>query len=256
MFSNLSVLCNQPECDVLLGADPKNDVVKVDPTRFDALHSRDADEENSQPPPLEVAAFQAAMKERREQELLRERALQELRIRRDEERRIERERQKAEKMAVERLAEERRKREQKEAEAEKQYALMKAEEENAKREYEEEERRKEQVAREAEEAQRLEQEKSAKATRDQHTLEEFLESSGFSGVNSKRTRRLRSKYPLHTAVKLNSLELVELLLEANADPTLRNSAGKTPAHLAMKLNQNGSHLEVIRSLQRIRTLDR
>lgn len=277
MFSEISVLCNrQPTCVLWGVADQANDTIKVDSSRFDkdsrqhflnddkyglVLVSRvleddvkeDVDKENVQQPPLEVAAFQAAMKERQEQEEARQRALEGSRVRRDEERRLERARRglEAERLEVQRLAEERREQQRKQAEAETEEARRKAVE-NVQRMREVESRREQ----EADESRRLDNEvnaRSLKATQDRKTLEDFLARRGYRGVNSKRTKMLKSKYPLHTAVKVNSVELIELLLDAKADPTCRSSADLTPAHLAMKLNTgHGSHDEAICALQKIR----
>jgi len=295
MFSEIAVLCNRPSCRLWANADPTTDTIKVEPSRFDKDHhlqfykddggsestskenvwqenlqrkdgaqshensrgtENSLDKENLQPPPLEVAAFQAAMKERQEQEEMRQKALQEARARRDEERRLEKERRAAEKLQVERMAVERRERELQRAEEET-VAARRRSEENLQR-LQEMDRKKEQELKEAEEAKREKDEqavKSVKAAEEKKLLEDFLAGKGYSGVNAKRTRMLKSKYPLHTAVKDNSLELVELLLAACANPTLKNSAGLTPAHLAMKLNTKGSHDAVIRALQKIRTSD-
>merc|ERR1711933_327428 len=91
----------------------------------------------------------------------------------------------------------------------------------------------EKAARDAEEccrAKRLQQEQN-----DRKLVEDFLKAHGYSGVNTKRRRWLRSKYPLHTAAKGSDARIVEMLLEARADPTLKNSAGKTPAQVAQQL---------------------
>jgi len=86
---------------------------------------------------------------------------------------------------------------------------------------------------------------------DSKKVEEFLSEHGYSGVNVKRTRMLKSKYPLHTAVKFGSKEVVVLLLAAGADPTVKNSAGDTPKQLACKLSKTkgGTHGAVYEVLQ-------
>jgi len=88
---------------------------------------------------------------------------------------------------------------------------------------------------------------AVKETREEIKLSSFLTANGFTHVNARRTRMLRWKYPLHTAVKQRDAELVELLLKAKADPTLKNSAGVTPMQLAQKSNRNGSHTAVLRA---------
>lgn len=291
MFSEMSILCNRPSCHLWAAADPLNDTIKVDSSRFDKDHhlhnvqlfkddyslansstrtttslykdfnskqvavcrensySESGCKENSPPLPLEVAAFQAAMKERQEQEEMRQKALEEASFYREEARRLERIRKEQERQEAETLAEERRDRERRKAEVEAEGA-RRLTEENLQRLCEAErnrEEREKEAAREEEE-----REKHALFLQDKETLENFLTSRGYSSVNSKRTKMLKSKYPLHSAVKDHSLKLVELLLSTGADPTSKNSAGLSPAHLAMKLNVQGSYDDIIRALQRIR----
>lgn len=81
--------------------------------------------------------------------------------------------------------------------------------------------------------------------KDELKLREFLAANGFKGVNVRRTRMLKWKYPLHTAVKQRDAKLVELLLKSKADPALKSSAGVTPMELAQKINRNGSHTAVL-----------
>jgi len=92
------------------------------------------------------------------------------------------------------------------------------------------------------EAQRQREEQEAQADT---WIKEFLTCHGYSGVNAKRTRLLRSKYALHTAVKHNSADAVRLLLWAGADQALKSSAGLTPRQLAEKMNYRASHEEVL-----------
>jgi len=86
----------------------------------------------------------------------------------------------------------------------------------------------------------------------------FLQRHGYAGVNAKRTRMFKSKYPLHTAVKLGgNSDVVRLLLWAMADPMQQNSAGLTPLQLAERINvQNaagggGSHDSIIKALAKV-----
>merc|ERR1712151_1201241 len=73
-----------------------------------------------------------------------------------------------------------------------------------------------------------------------------------------RTRMFKSKYPLHTAVKLGGNgDVVQLLLWAMADPALQNSAGLTPLQLAERTNVQdaagggGSHNSIIKALAKV-----
>lgn len=70
---------------------------------------------------------------------------------------------------------------------------------------------------------------------DGRALEKFLGSHGYTGANVKRKKMMKTKYPLHTAVKCKDTDIIRLLLEAQADPELKNSAGETPFQLAARL---------------------
>merc|ERR1712232_1425484 len=84
----------------------------------------------------------------------------------------------------------------------------------------------------AEETACQEAEVKAKADADRKVTE-FLKSRGFKGdVNSKKSSMLKSKYPLHVAVKEQDAEMVKLLLSAGADKSLKNSSGYTPVQKA------------------------
>jgi hypothetical protein len=262
MFSDITVLCNRPRCAVwaLSAAD---DVVKVDATSIlqcNKENSVPSSQENSLPsshrathcqeaakqPSLEVLAFQAAMRERQEREEQREQA----RAQRDEERRRKRDRLEQERRELARRSEASREQERLE--------LLRAEVQAA----EDARKHAEEVAAaaEAERQQREAREKDVllrageakKTLEDRRKVDDFLALKGFTGVNSKRTRMLKSKYPLHSAVKERSAELVMLLLNARADATLKNSAGLTPVQVASKLDvgDSYSHAEILRVLQK------
>jgi len=83
-------------------------------------------------------------------------------------------------------------------------------------------------------------------------LDQMLSSAGFSGVNEPKeeTGMFRSgyTYPLHAAVKANSVEAVTMLLRSNADMNLADSRRRTPLMLAEQLNKKDSHKEVIAAL--------
>merc|ERR1712107_789935 len=89
---------------------------------------------------------------------------------------------------------------------------------------------------EEEEQERLNQEQLAK---DKTKLEAFLKEHGYSGPNAKRTKMFKTKYPLHTAVKVNDPDMVRILLAAGADAGAKSSAGQTAAQLAQKSDKQG-----------------
>jgi hypothetical protein len=76
-------------------------------------------------------------------------------------------------------------------------------------------------------------------------LQPFLLRHGFADAKSRRQRLLWSCYPLHIAVREKDPEAVRLLLKAGADRNTVDSAGRTPQHLAVNLNRNGSHTAVL-----------
>jgi len=89
----------------------------------------------------------------------------------------------------------------------------------------------------------------------QFNVQAFLKEHGFSGVNGKRTcimksdlERVKSEYPLHSAVRHNNTAMVRMLLKNGADPALKSSAGLTPHQLALYINSVGSHDLVLSAL--------
>jgi len=74
-----------------------------------------------------------------------------------------------------------------------------------------------------------------KSKSDQAKLDVFLKRNKYSGVNDMKKTLMRSKYPLHTAVKHRDVDMVRILLEAGADPRLTDSNSWTPLDLAHKL---------------------
>jgi len=48
-----------------------------------------------------------------------------------------------------------------------------------------------------------------------------------------------------TAVKNKDAKMVQLLLAAGADPSLKSSAGRTPEQRARQMNKKGSHDAVL-----------
>merc|ERR1712048_1290858 len=106
----------------------------------------------------------------------------------------------------------------------------------------EEEAERRRLAQEAEEQrirdedERLQREREAQETAEKaKKVEDFLARHGYSTVNTKRKTKFgRYKYPLHTAVK-HDPEIVPFILEAGADPSNKNSKGKTPYEYAKQM---------------------
>eukprot|EP00929_Paragymnodinium_shiwhaense_P119700 TRINITY_DN91592_c0_g1_i1.p1 TRINITY_DN91592_c0_g1~~TRINITY_DN91592_c0_g1_i1.p1 ORF type:complete len:418 (-),score=135.53 TRINITY_DN91592_c0_g1_i1:457-1710(-) len=81
-------------------------------------------------------------------------------------------------------------------------------------------------------------------------VEPFLKAHGYSDVNAaKRTWLGRTKYPLHSAVKENDPEILKLLLQAGADPMVKDSSGSTAAELAEQTGKGDSYRAVLAELQ-------
>jgi hypothetical protein len=248
-------------CNPFSEANAKTDTVKVvlRPER-EKENARPNQQPKSQNGPIKehdlAAADAAAEKERKRRQLERERAEKEAA---EQARRLEVELAAAEEKAL--TAEKRRQEEAarlaaEQAEWQRQQEMLQAMREQELREIEERQELECQEAeaqREAEE--RREREELEKATREaeqksmeREKVKKFLLEHGYLGVNAKRTKMLKAKYPLHTAVKLGDPEMISLLLSCGADSALKNSASETPKQLAQKLNRNGSHDAAIGAL--------
>jgi len=89
---------------------------------------------------------------------------------------------------------------------------------------------------------------------DRQKTDAFLCERGFADVNAKRKGVFFNfKYPLHSAVKRNDVELVRALLACGADGSLQNSAGLTATQLAEKLSKKGSHATMYKVLSKAMT---
>merc|ERR1711924_344464 len=97
----------------------------------------------------------------------------------------------------------------------------------------------EQLAREDEEIveQRRRDEEAAVAEEEdaKQRLEDWLRQEKFTGVNDKRKSMMKSKFPLHSAVKRKDADTIQLLLRFGADPTSKDSNGLTAKDLAEKI---------------------
>jgi hypothetical protein len=250
-------------CTPCGSSDPTSDTVKVDMNGLAA-----PDKENESRFGNIIDEIETNM-----HNLEKDRAAQEKVKKAEEQRQIEAEKKEAQRAAAERerlegerhleekrLLQQRLEAEllQAEAAAQELQRLQEAEADEAARARAEEEDRKRHEAVErslAEEAERLgkeqlqvEQERLEKEKADRSTLDAFLKEHGFTSVNHKRSKMFKSKYPLHTAVMINNVDLVRILLAAGADVTLKSSAGQTPAQLAQKTDKKGSHARVLSQL--------
>jgi len=104
----------------------------------------------------------------------------------------------------------------------------------------EEERRKQEAAKAAEEQAMI------KRTDAEEKVKVWLKKNGFGEINAcKKTFRGATKYPLHTAVKHNDQEIIEMMLLIDVQKDVKDSKNQTPSELAEKLNQNGSHDQIL-----------
>jgi len=225
------------DCRPCSSADPVSDTVKVEPN-----FSMTEDKENCVPMQQRTCsrAGKHLERERQERELATEETAR-LERERQEAEAAEAERQRRALAAAERQAKlEQELREQEEfAEEQRQRRLRRTEAEAEAFRQAEEERRL--VAQAAEESRQREAD-------EQKQLQAFLKEHGFTAVNGKRTRMMKSKYPLHSAAKHKDADMVRVLLNSGANPALKSSAGLTAQQLALKINKAGSHDHVLSAL--------
>jgi len=209
-------------CKGCTSADPTSDIVKPDFSKIqaekDATERRKAEGEAAQSRKMEEAESQ------RKAEAQRLRAEAEATTL--AERVAERERQ---------VAAEQRRREEEEMENQRQQEQM--------------EQERQLVAQEAECKKReIEEQQEAEDKENRGRLEAWLQQEKFVDVNHKRKSLIKSKYPLHAAVKKQDADMVQLLLRYNADPTLKDSNSQTPKQLAEKSNKDGSLQRILQAL--------
>jgi len=82
-------------------------------------------------------------------------------------------------------------------------------------------------------------------------VDTFLCAEGFEHISARRRRCCRSQHPLHRAVEENDAALIRALLHCGSDPTLEDSARRTPHRLASRLDRKGSHEEVLAALSSV-----
>lgn len=115
-------------------------------------------------------------------------------------------------------------------------------------EVEEERRRQEEVA---EQRRRDEEAAAVEEQAAKRRLEDWLKQEKFTGVNDKRKTMMKSKFPLHSAVKRKDTETIQLLLRFGADPASKDSNGLTPKELAEKNNKDGSMDAIVQALAKV-----
>merc|ERR1711920_164283 len=95
----------------------------------------------------------------------------------------------------------------------------------------EEQKRQEELAA-RKEAERREQERieaEARARREEEAarqkLDAWLQKNKYASVNTKKSKMMMARYPLHDAVSQCDADMVRLLLKFGADPALKNTSG-------------------------------
>jgi len=175
--------------------------------------------------------------------------------RREEERRQEAERvgAQAEEARLAREREEQEALERARAEAEESERLQSEEWEKARLAREEAAKAKEKEQRERLESEAQAAEEKARRLK----LASFLKLNGFT-QDAKAPKKVseacglpftsKTVYPIHIAAEQGDAATLELLIQANADPTQKTSGGKTALELAQKKSKGGSHDAVVKIL--------
>jgi len=212
----------------------EQNTVKVD---TNALSSQD--KENARPAngksPVPTKEDEERQRQREEWERRQEEARRAEEQRREMERRVQEEQ--------ERLQQEQRKREE-------ERRRLQLEQEQLKREAEAEQKRQEAEYRRQEEARQKQfdeeqRRKKAEDAEKKRKLQEWLKTNGFKTVDELVRKRMSKVRPLHHAVQIKNVEMVEILLWAGADRRLTNGNKQTAFQLASKLDKAGSHKAVI-----------
>jgi len=238
--------CKAATCNAFSSADPSNDTVKFDLPQL--AENDEEDKENCIPElamkcKLADDTLRRETEKRAEAEAEMQRQLENEEQKQRDENENERQRLQFEEEETERLRVE---------------AFDAAEAEATTRASEQAEMKRQEIERvadvqgraeEAKEAVRLLQQQEEERAREQklstEKVDAFLKLHGYGGVNVKRTKMMRSKYALDTAVKCKDAEMVQLLLAAGANRSLKSSAGKTAEQRARETNKNGSHWAVL-----------
>jgi len=81
----------------------------------------------------------------------------------------------------------------------------------------------------------------------------FLQKNGFKAVDAKKSGLMSSTYALHKAAEAGDEKMVAMLIKEGANPTQKNSAGKTAGQVAQKKNRADSHAKVLEELRGARS---
>jgi len=83
----------------------------------------------------------------------------------------------------------------------------------------------------------------------QEKVNAWCKQNGYQDMNtSKKTFRGGMKFPLHTAVKYSNQEIIRMMLLDGVNKDVRDSKNQTPCQLAAKVNNNGTHGEILTML--------
>lgn len=87
---------------------------------------------------------------------------------------------------------------------------------------------------------------STQSVSDEQKVSAWCRRNGYHSVNNpKRTLLGGTKYPLHTAVKQNDIEMVVLLVKCGAIKDVVDSQGRTPRDLALEFSEDFFPYEMI-----------
>jgi len=74
----------------------------------------------------------------------------------------------------------------------------------------------------------------------------WCKQNGFQDMHTQKNTFVgATKFPLHTAVKYNNREIISMMLLAGTQKNVKDSKMQTPRELAIKMNKDGSHNEII-----------
>lgn len=77
----------------------------------------------------------------------------------------------------------------------------------------------------------------------------FLQDHGFANVSCPKRTMMKTTYPLHVAATSRNLRIVKMLLDEGANPSQKDSSGKTALQACISKDKDGSHREVIEALE-------